>query len=51
MEISQQDLQELIKIHKNETGIQLTIEEAEELGKRLVGLFTAISKPIIKKTI
>lgn len=46
MKFTKEELDELIKIHKKNTGELLTYEEAIEIGTRLVNLFKIISKQI-----
>lgn len=46
MQFSPERLQELIQIHKDECGEELTVEEASEMGARLVELFTLLARPL-----
>lgn len=46
MQFSPERLQELIQIHKEEHDEDLTIDEASEMGARLVELFTLLAQPL-----
>lgn len=46
MQFSPERIQELIQIHKEECGEDLTVDEASEMGARLVELFALLAQPL-----
>ena len=46
--ISDERIEELRRIYKKEYGEQLTMEEARDMGRRLVELYTILMKPLLE---